>query len=349
MIQDPAKIPTNKKVCCFGEILLRFSPQLQGIFIEQASMPVYIGGAELNVATALAKWNIPVKYITAMPANYLSEEMLAELSKRNIGIDGVKFCGERIGSYYLPQGTDLKNSGVIYDRAYSSFAGLKPGELDWDTILKNVDWFHFSAISPALNPMTAAVCLEAVQAAAKKNITISVDLNYRAKLWQYGKDPIDIMPELVQYCTVIMGNIWSAEKLLGIPLAIDFDAVSKNKMVFIEQAKKSSEIILDTFSKCTTVANTFRFDEAEGIKYFAALNTNNVIYNSNFFMVEKIIDKIGSGDCFMAGLIYGIRQHLNGQQIVNFATTAAINKLLQLGDATTSTLNELQQIIADYE
>ena len=346
MTKDPIKISTDKKVCCFGEILLRFSPQLQGKFIEQASMPVFIGGAELNVATALAKWNIPSKYVTAVPANYLAAEMLAEVSKRNIDINAVKLCGERIGSYYLPQGADLKNSGVIYDRAYSSFASLKLGELDWDTILDDVSWFHFSAISPALNQHAAAVCLEAVQAASKKNIPISVDLNYRAKLWQYGIDPINIMPELAQYCTVIMGNIWSAEKLLGIPLAEGFNPASKDKEEFLNQAKLSAQLIQQTFPNCKTVANTFRFDEGEGIKYFATLHTKEADYNSLSYTVKTIVDKIGSGDCFMAGLIYGITQELSTQHILNFSTAAAINKLQQLGDATTSTINDIQKIIA---
>ena len=349
MTTDSTEISTGKKVCCFGEILLRFSPQLQGKFIEQASMPVFIGGAELNVATALAKWNIPSKYVTAVPANYLAAEMLAEVSKRNIDITAVKLCGERIGSYYLPQGADLKNSGVIYDRAYSSFASLKPGELDWDTILQDVSWFHFSAISPALNQSAAAVCLEAMQAACKKNIPISVDLNYRAKLWQYGKDPVEIMPELVQYCSVIMGNIWSAEKLLGIPLAKDFNPVSNNKEDFLEQAKLSAQLIQQIFPNCKTVANTFRFDEGEGIKYFATLHTKEADYNSLSYTVKTIVDKIGSGDCFMAGLIYGILQQFHNQDILNFATAAAIGKLQQLGDATTSTINDIEKIIAANE
>ena len=349
MTTNPTKISTDKKVCCFGEMLLRFSPQLHGKFIEQASMPVFIGGAELNVATALAKWIVPSKYVTAVPANYLAAEMLAEVSKRNIDINTVKLCGERIGSYYLPQGADLKNSGVIYDRAYSSFASLKPGELDWDTILQDVHWFHFSAISPALNPSAAAVCLEAVQAAFKKNITISVDLNYRAKLWQYGKNPVDIMPELVQYCSVIMGNIWSGEKLLGIPLAQGFNPASNDKEDFFKQAKLSARLIQQIFPNCKTVANTFRFDEGEGIKYFATLHTKEADYNSLSYTVETIVDKIGSGDCFMAGLIYGIIQNLSTQHILNFSTAASIGKLQQLGDATTSTINDIEKIIAINE
>ena len=158
-------------ICCFGEVLLRFSPQLKGKFIEQASMPVYVGGAELNVATALANWGLQAKYITAVPDNYLAREIIASITQRKIDASQINYGGEKIGSYYLPQGTDLKNNGVIYDRAHSSFATLKPGSLNWDALLEGVSWFHFSAISPALNEAAATVCLEALQAAAKKNIT----------------------------------------------------------------------------------------------------------------------------------------------------------------------------------
>ena len=200
-------------IFCFGELLLRFSPELGGKWLKQSRMPVYIGGAELNTATALAKWNVPVAYCTVLPDNYLSKEICDELSKRNINTDQVIFSGNRIGSYYLPQGSDLKNAGVIYDRAHSSFSELQPGQIDWDAVLNNVSWFHFSAISPALNQNIAAVCKEALEVASKKKITISVDLNYRSKLWQYGKKPKEIMQALVEHCDVIMGNIWSADDL----------------------------------------------------------------------------------------------------------------------------------------
>ena len=173
----------------FWRIIVTFVARIRWKWITQSVMPVYIGGAELNTATALAKWNVPVTYFTALPDNYLSKEICDELRKRNINTDPINFSGNRIGSYYLPQGSDLKNAGVIYDRAHSSFSELQPGQIDWETVLNDISWFHFSAISPALNKNIAAVCKEAVEVASKKKITISVDLNYRSKLWQYGKKP----------------------------------------------------------------------------------------------------------------------------------------------------------------
>jgi 2-dehydro-3-deoxygluconokinase len=339
----------HSPICCFGEILLRFSPQLQGKFIEEAKMPVYIGGAELNVANALSVWNTPAKYVTAMPDNYLSKEILESIQKNNIDTSSVVLTGDRIGSYYLPQGADLKHSGVIYDRAWSSFAGLQPGQLNWDDILEGASWFHFSAISPALNEDAAAICLEGVKAAAAKNITISVDLNYRAKLWQYGKQPVDVMPELAKYCNVIMGNVWAAQMLLGIGHDKDFDPVSGNKDAYLRQADSTSSKIREAFPACHTIANTFRFDEGEGIKYFAALNTKDGQFSSNTYRTQLIIDRVGSGDCFMGGLIYGLVKENAAQDIIEFAAAAAFGKLQQLGDATTNTIEDVQKIISDNE
>ncbi len=180
------------KIVCFGELLLRFSPADGGEWLKSNQLPVYLGGAELNVATALAKWNLPVSYCSSLPENYLSRDILGLLSGKQIHTEAVLFSGDRIGSYYLAQGADLKNHTVIYDRAHSAFGELKTGMLDWDHILKDASWFHFSAISPALNESVAAVCREALEAASRKNIRISIDLNHRPKLWK-NRNPHDVM------------------------------------------------------------------------------------------------------------------------------------------------------------
>jgi len=321
---------------------LRLSPELGGKWIMKSSMPVYLGGAELNTATALAKWNVPVTYCTVLPDNYLSKEIWDELGKRNIGTEPVIFSGSRIGSYYLPQGSDLKNAGVIYDRSYSSFSELKPGQIDWDTMLNDVSWFHFSAISPALNQNVAAVCMEAVEAASAKKIRISVDLNYRSKLWQYGKKPREIMQPLVEHCDVIMGNIWSAHDLLGINIDPDIHN-GKSKSKYLEHAGRTSENVMLMFPKCTSVANTFRFDHGDQINYYASLHTRDSHFVSQEFSTNNVVDKVGSGDCFMAGLIYGFYHKLALPEIIDFATAAAFNKLFIRGDATTSTVEEIKK------
>jgi 2-dehydro-3-deoxygluconokinase len=329
-------------ILSFGELLLRFSPKLDGAWIKAAAMPVYIGGAELNTATALAKWNIPVAYLSAAPDNYLTKEILAELESKNINTDRVVMTGNRIGTYYLPQGVDLKNSGVIYDRAHSSFSTLKKGQLDWDTILKDISWFHFSAISPALTENVAELCLEALQAAHNKGITISVDLNYRSKLWQWGKSPVEVMPELVSYCNIVMGNIWAIENMLGFRIDKEFN---KEKSQCLAQAEKSSRAVISHFPNCKQVANTFRFDEGEDLRYYATLFVNDQLHVSKEHSTNSIIDKVGSGDCFMAGLIYGNYHRLSSQQTIDYAAAAAFDKLFIKGDTTTSSAEQVKSYL----
>lgn len=323
-------------VFCFGELLLRMSPVLERQWIADAKMPVYIGGAELNVATALAKWKLRVKYSTALPDNYLSKEIMEELRSKNIDVSAIQLSGNRIGTYYLPQGADLKNAGVIYDRDYSSFSELKPGVINWDEALKECSWFHFSAISPALNENAAAVCKEALNAASAKGMTISVDLNYRAKLWQYGKQPQQVMPELVKYCHVIMGNIWAVESLLGIESSVKSSA-GKTKEELIETAGKSMLQLHQQYPKATSFAYTFRLEK----DYWAVLQHGAEMAVSKQFLIGEVIDKVGSGDCFMAGLIYSLYNKHAAQQIINYAAAAAVGKLQEVGDATQQTIEQV--------
>jgi 2-dehydro-3-deoxygluconokinase len=333
-------------VFCFGELLLRMSPSLHREWIREHVMPVYIGGAELNVATALAAWQIPVRYCTALPANYLSEEIRDEITEKKIDTSAILFSGDRIGTYYLPQGTDLKNAGVIYDRAYSSFASLQPGKIDWDKILEGCSWFHFSAISPALNENIAAICLEGIIAAKKKGLKISVDLNYRSKLWKYGKDPKVVMPALVAHCDVVMGNIWSAHDLLGIKLDEGIHD-QQNHDAYTTHARETAMAIMSAYPACRTVANTFRFDKENGIYYYATLDSREGQLISPDFIVTNVADKIGSGDCFMAGLIYGFIKNNPQQDIIDFAAAAAIGKLQEHGDATKQTEAEVKKLIKE--
>jgi 2-dehydro-3-deoxygluconokinase len=330
-------------VLCFGEFLLRLSPALNSEWIRQAQMPVFVGGAELNVARALAKWGEPVAYCTALPDNYLSKELVSFIAQNGIETSKINYSGSRIGTYYLPQGADLKSAGTVYDRAHSAFWELKPGVLNWDEILRDVSWFHFSAISPALNGDVAAVCLEGAKAASGKGLTVSVDLNYRSKLWQYGKMPADVMPPLVAHCDVVMGNIWSAHTMLGTPID---EAIHENagKEKYLVHAKKTAEAIQQNFPKCKAVANTFRFDAGEQfIQYFSSLYTAGQSYNSATHFATDVKDRSGSGDCYMAGLIYGFRHRFSPQQTVDFATSAAVGKLQEKGDATQQTVEAIRQ------
>ena len=335
------------KILCFGELLLRLSPAPRGGWLKTHNLPVYLGGAELNVATALAKWEQPVSYCTALPDNYLSVDITEAIREKNILADSIFYSGDRIGSYYLSQGADVKHAGVIYDRAHSSFAELKKGMLNWDSILKEVTWFHFSAISPALNPSVAAVCREGLEAASKRNITISVDLNHRPKLWK-DRNPHDVMADLGQYCDVIMGNIWSAQTLLGIPLH-ESRLDQAHQASYLDHAKQTSLLIYKKFSRCKTVANTFRFDRnGKGIQYYATLFSGEHFLHSSTFVADTIMDKVGTGDCFMAGLIYGLNHHWPEAQIIQFAASAAFGKFMETGDSTNQDVETIQARATRY-
>lgn len=335
-----------QKVCCFGELLLRFSPQLNGEWIKNATMPVFIGGAELNVATALANWNVPVQYTSILPDSQLSAEIKQYVEQKGIDTSRIPTFGDRIGTYYLPQGADLKNAGVIYDRANSAFAELAPQKVNWDSILDGVSWFHFSAISPALNQNVVDACEEVLKIARSKGITISVDLNYRAKLWKYGKTPAEIMPRLAQYCDVIMGNIWAANWLLDIPLSDTINPESSQEE-YLAHSIDTAKAIQAKFPQCSVVANTFRFDAPPtGILYYTTLFTEGQQFVSPTFATDVVVDKVGSGDCFMGGLIYGLYHQKTPQEVINYAAAAAFGKLNEYGDATRQKIADVEMILA---
>jgi 2-dehydro-3-deoxygluconokinase len=338
-----------KKVLCFGELLLRMPPANAGEWLRVNQMPVFVGGAELNVATALACWAVPVKYCTALPDNIISKDIRDYLEQKNIDTSPVIYAGERIGLYYLKQGADMKSGENVFDRKYSSFSTLATGVVDWDKILEDVSWFHFSAIAPAVSESAAALCAEALAAAHKKNITISVDLNNRALLWKYGKQPVEVMPELVTYCDVIMGNIWAANTLLGIPVdeTVHTESTQAN---YLAHASETAKHIFKNFPQCKWVANTFRFDGIENnIEYYAALNNLDQQSVSPVFKTNSVVEKVGSGDCFMAGLIYGISSQHQPKEIISFAAAAAFGKLQELGDATKNSIEQVEKILAEHQ
>ena len=331
-------------ILSFGELLLRLCPDAAGDWLSDARLPFYIGGAELNVANALALWGLPVKYFTALPENGLSAQIINYLRERGINTSSIHFGGDRIGLYFLTTGQDIKHNALVYDRAGSSFSALKTGMIDWDKMLQDVSWFHFSAICPAISQNVADVCEEALEAAEKKHITISVDLNYRLKLWQYGKSPVEIMPGLVKHCDLVMGNIWAAEKMLGINLIPNVHE-SGLKGVYLEESLKTSEAIMAGFPKVKAVANTFRFDATNDVKYYTTLYTEGHLYQSHEYETDSLVDKVGSGDCFMAGLIYGFYKDSAPQETLDFATAAAFEKLFVKGDAIDKNTEEIKKTI----
>jgi 2-dehydro-3-deoxygluconokinase len=336
-----------QNILCFGEILLRFSPAADGAWLTTQQMLVYLGGAELNVATALARWGLPVSYCTAMPDHFISHDLLSELRRRKLNTDTILFLGDRIGSYYLAQGNDLRHRAVIYDREHSSFRELKPGMIDWDRALHDISWLHFSAITPALSATLPEVCGEALAAASKRKITISIDLNYRAPLWKQ-RNPHEIVSKLLDSCDVVMGNIWAVHDLLGIPL--DHALLQQNKPASYQQhAHHSALKLLKKFTRIKTVALTFRLEEREkGIQYFASLQTAHHWAESPVLRSAVILDKVGTGDCFMAGLIYGLIHQLPEKDLILFAASAGFGKFFEAGDATQQDVRMIWERIQRY-
>jgi 2-dehydro-3-deoxygluconokinase len=336
------------RILCFGEVLMRFSPTMESQWLKAASLPVFLGGAELNVASALAKWGLPVSSCSVLPDSYITQDILKVLNEKGINTNNIILSGDRIGCYWLKQGTDLKNQSVIYDRTHSSFSELKTGMINWDHVFHDVTWFHFSAISPALNDSVAAVCQEALEIASLKNIKISIDLNYRPKLWKL-RNPHGLMSKLISRCDVVMGNIWSAHELLGIPL--DSHLIErKEKTSYIQHAHQTATKILKRFARVKTVANTFRFEEeAGGISYFGSLYSAHRWADSSIYRSDKVLDKVGTGDCFMAGLIYGLYNNLPELEVIQLATAAGFGKFFELGDATNQELKSIWERIKKHE
>lgn len=329
------------KVLCFGEILLRFSPAKSRIDFKNTSIPIFIGGAELNVAHALAKWDVSSAYCSAMPKNFISDDILDYLKSKNIDSSPIHFSGNRIGIYYLSQGADVKSSGIIFDRANSAFSELQLGMIDWKTIFKDVSWFHFSAIAASLTMSASDVCLEALQVASAMGVTISLDLNYRDKLWKYEYAPLDIMPRLAKYCNVIMGNMWSVEKLLGISSPI---ASSEGKTVdeLRTASQESIAALKSTYPNLSTVAYTLRL----GDSYSAVWSGDSETTFSKEHHIADAIDRVGSGDCFMGGVIYSTLNKFTAQDAIDFCAAAAVGKLYEKGDVTNKTVEEVKALIA---
>jgi 2-dehydro-3-deoxygluconokinase len=338
----------RKKVLSFGELLLRLCPDVEGNWLEENNLPFYVGGAEANVATALALWGIPSAYLTALPDNMLARQLAGYLEERGVDTSRVLYQGERVGLYYLPKGKDVKHAGVIYDRAYSSFSALRPEMIDWDAVLDGVGWLHFSAISPALGRCVAEVCEEGLKAARAKGISISVDLNYRAKLWQYGVAPTAVMPGLVEYCDLVMGNLWAAEKMLGIPVDAGL-ADGGRREDFVEHARWTSGQIIERYPQVRQVAKTFRFDRGErGIQYYTTFFSEGKLYASREYTSDAIVDKVGSGDCYMAGLLRGLYLHQPVEEMLEFATAAAFFKLFIPSDATDQPAGDIEKFMMTH-
>jgi len=332
------------KVVTFGEIMMRLSPPGMQRFAQARSFDVVYGGGEANVAVSLANYGVPVEFITRLPNNEIGQACLRFIREAGVGVDRIVFGGERLGIYFMEMGAVARPSLVLYDRAGSSLATIEPGMIDWDVALADATWFHWTGITPAISAGAAAVCLEGVQAARRRGLTVSCDLNYRAKLWKWGKSAGDIMAELVALCDVAIGNEEDAAKVFGIH-APDTDVTSGS--VDAAKYRVVCEQLNARFPSLKTIAITLRGSiSASHNTWSGLLWDQGQVYVAPTFDITHIVDRVGGGDAFMGGLIYGLLHYgADRQSALNFAAAASCLKHTVFGDFNLVTVSEVEKLM----
>jgi 2-dehydro-3-deoxygluconokinase len=333
-----------KKIVTFGEIMLRLSPPGALRFGQARSFDVVYGGGESNVAVTLANFGVETEFVTRLPENEIGEACQQFLRQYNVGTRHIIRGGQRLGIYFLETGAVMRGSQVIYDRANSSFATIKPGMVDWKTVFQDATWFHWTGITPAISEGAAAVCLEAVKVAREMGITVSCDLNYRAKLWKWGKTASEVMTQLVEHCDVAIGNEEDAEKVFGIQ-APDADVTAGK--VSSEQYTFVCEELHKKFPDLKSIAITLRGSfSASHNAWSGILWQNGQIFTGPVHDITHIVDRVGGGDSFMGGLIYGLLTWPDSaQHALDFAVAASALKHTVFGDFNLVTVAEVEKLL----
>ena len=313
--------------------MLRLNPPGYQRIAQAQSFDITYGGSEANVAIALANWGVETSYITCLPDNEVGKTALRSLKKFDVDTSRSLLHGDRIGLLYLETGAGTRASKVIYDRAHSSLATLQPGTMDWKVALIDSKWFHWSGITPALSASAAALTLEALKVAKSLGLTISCDLNYRSNLWKWGKKPSDVMPELVSYCDVMLGD--------GNTNALYFGV---NNEDYITVAKETMKL----YPHLKFLALTARqAHHASHHDYKGFLYSDDTMFESASQSIPQIVDRIGTGDAYMAGLIYALLQDKpNNQYAVDFAAASAAMKHTVYGDHNLISKEEIESLMA---
>ena len=334
----------SNKVVAFGEIMMRLSPPGFMRFNQARSFDVIYGGGEANVAVSVANYGIPVDYGTRLPANDLGEACKRFLREHGVGVDKIVYGGDRLGIYFLEMGAVTRSSKVIYDRADSAIATVQRGMIDWEAVFCGAGWFHWTGITPAISEGAADVCLEAVETAHKMGLTISCDLNYRSKLWLWGKQPGEVMPDLVKYCDIAIGNEEDAAKVFGIH-APDTDVTSGE--IDADKYRFVCEELNRRFPNLKTIAITLRGSlSASHNTWSGILWSDGSIYLAPTYDITHIVDRVGGGDSFMGGLIYGLRTYGDDKQAaLDFAVAASCLKHTIFGDFNLVTVAEVEKLM----
>ena len=334
----------SRKVVTFGEIMMRLTPPGMLRLTQTPSFDVTFGGGEANVAASLAHYGVPVDFVTRLPANDLGDACLQFLRGHGVGTEKIVRGGERLGIYFLEMGAAQRGSKVVYDRAYSAIATIEPGMIDWRAVFADADWFHWTGITPAISAGTAAVCLEAVQIARKMGLTVSCDLNYRKKLWRWGRKAGEVMAELVSLCDVAIGNEEDAAQVFGIH-APDTDVIAGK--VEAEKYRSVCEQLNARFPSLKTIAITLRGSlSASHNTWSGVLWDKGRFYTGTTYDITHIVDRVGGGDAFVGGLIYGLRTYDDRQRALEFAIAASCLKHSIYGDFNLVTVDEVEKLMA---
>lgn len=334
----------GNKIVTFGEIMLRLATPEHQRFTQTTSFIATFGGGEANVAVSLANFGLDTEFVTRVPANDLGESVKMDLRKHNVGIHHIITGGDRLGIYFLETGAVSRSSKVIYDRANSSIAEIKPGMIDWDKVFDGASWFHWTGITPAISEGAARVCLDAVKAAKFKDITVSCDLNFRKNLWKWGKSAGDVMPDLVKYCDIILGNEEDAEKVFSIkPEGTDVSSGHVSAVKYESVCLK----LMKKFPEAKKVIITLRGSiNADHNSWSGVLYDSRKLFEAPEYQITHIVDRVGGGDSFMGGLIYGLLTFPgDDQKALNFAVAASCLKHTIHGDYNLVSVSEVEQLM----
>jgi 2-dehydro-3-deoxygluconokinase len=336
------------KVVTFGEIMLRLSPPGFLRFSQTNSFDIIYGGGESNVAVSLANYGVPVRFVTRIPENDIGQSAKMEMRKRGVETEFMIYGGDRLGIYFLETGAVSRGSKVVYDRAHSAMSEIQTGMIDWDKAFDGVEWFHWTGITPAISQSAADACLEAVKIAHEKGITISTDLNYRAKLWKYcdKSQRENIMTELTSYCDIILGNEEDAEMHFDIKpegLTVQTQGKEVKAEAFLSVCKQ----MMKKFPKAKKVITTLRGSiSASHNTWAGVMYDGTTMLKSQQYQITDIVDRVGGGDSFMGALIYGLIEFQNNdQKALNFAVAASCLKHTIKGDANLVTVDEVNKLV----
>jgi len=318
------------KVVTFGEVMLRFSTRGFSRFTQATAFDVTYAGAEANVAASVARFGIPAAHVTRFPQNDLGQAATETLRRHGVDTGFIAYGDERMGLYFLENGSMQRASRIIYDRFDSAFAHIQPGMIDWESALENASWFHWTGITPAISHGAADACLEALTVAKKHGVTVSGDINYRRNLWQYGKTALDIMPELIEKCDLVIAGITDMENCASVS-GDSFEAACIN--------------FTKRFKNVKRIATTDRISVSSSHNKIEATLWNGELLTSRQYELTHIVDRVGSGDAFMAGLVYSLLNSKDDQQALEFAVAACALKHSIEGDVNLVTAEEVDFLV----